>query len=64
MVAMHGDKIKGTFFITNTVVRAISKSAHILTHLEGRSHRPGKQSARGGKINILNNKIFSALNRF
>jgi len=35
-----------------------------LTHLEGRSHRPGKQSARGGKINILNNKIFSALNRF
>jgi len=64
MVAMHGDKIKGIFLIANTVVRAISKSAHILTHLEGRSRRPGKQSARGGKINILNNKIFSALNRF
>jgi len=57
MVAMYGDKIKGIFLIANTIVGAISKSAHILTHLEGPSRHPEQQSARGGKINILNKKI-------
>jgi len=56
MVAMQGDMTKGTFLITNTIVWAISKFEHILTHLERQSGRPVQQSARGGKINILNKK--------
>jgi hypothetical protein len=64
MVAMLGDMIKGTSLISNIIVWAINKSARILTHLQGRSGRPGRRSPRGDKINILSKKIFSALNTF
>jgi hypothetical protein len=58
MVATLGDMIKGTYLISNIIVWAISKSAHILAHLQGRSDRPGRRSPRGGKVNILSKKNF------
>ena len=58
MVALLGDMIKGISRITNITVWAISKFAHILTHLEGQIRRPVSRVHEGGKINILNKKYF------